>query len=193
MSGIFLRSTGGSLMNRARPLWPGTEIATRSPARSLRETNCCERFADQLVAIGVGLRENLGVLDVVEGLDDHSIVVFFVRPAAQRFQRTLANINAPNGVTLRHNENLYSCWLLRGVLRSSLGNGANRQSPPPPVDKLKPFAARRSRTRKTLRTKNPLRSSNGRRRKSLRRSSKRRLAAAFPSRPWPSKFILLVF
>ena len=61
-----------------------------------------ERFADQLVAIGFGLRENLRIFDVVEGLDDHPLVVLLVRTAAQRFQRALANIDAPNGVTLRH-------------------------------------------------------------------------------------------
>ena len=88
MSGIFFASTGGSLMNRAKPLWPGTEIATRSPARSLRETELLERFADQLVAIGFGLRENLRVFDVVEGLDDDPLVVLFVRTTAQRFERT---------------------------------------------------------------------------------------------------------
>ena len=39
MSGIFLASTGGSLMNFDRPDWPGADTATRSPARSWREVN----------------------------------------------------------------------------------------------------------------------------------------------------------
>ena len=89
-------------MNRARPLWPGTEIATLVARHVVPRDELLERLADQLLAIGFGLREDLRVFDVVERLDDHPVVVLLVRPAAQRFQRALANIDAPNGVTLRH-------------------------------------------------------------------------------------------
>jgi hypothetical protein len=40
MSAIFFSSTGGSLTKRARPLWPGTAMATVSPRRVLRDRNC---------------------------------------------------------------------------------------------------------------------------------------------------------
>ena len=89
-------------MNRAKPLWPGTEIATLSPANVVAREELLERFADQLVAIGFGLGEDLRVFDVVEGLDDDPLVVLLVRTATQRLQRALANIDAPNGATLRH-------------------------------------------------------------------------------------------
>ena len=59
----------------------GDALAGQIVARDER----VERFFDQLVAIGFGLREDLGVLDVVERLDDHPVVVFIVRPATQRF------------------------------------------------------------------------------------------------------------
>ncbi|MCE2726101.1 MAG: hypothetical protein LW698_04890 [Planctomycetaceae bacterium] len=39
MSGIFLASIGGSLMNFESPACPGTATATRSPVRSLRLIN----------------------------------------------------------------------------------------------------------------------------------------------------------
>ena len=67
MSAIFFSSTGGSLTKRARPLWPGTLMATMSPLRCVARQELLERLARQLVGVGVGLAEDLGVLDVVEG------------------------------------------------------------------------------------------------------------------------------
>src|SRR5436305_1438149 len=36
-----------------------------------------QRLADQLVTIGFRLRENLGVLDIIECFDDQPVVLFF--------------------------------------------------------------------------------------------------------------------
>ena len=86
MSGIFLASTGGNLMNRDKPLCPETEIATRSPLTELRERNVVERFFNQLGRIGVRLAEHLWVFDVIEAFGDNRIGRV-AGAAAQRFER----------------------------------------------------------------------------------------------------------
>ena len=68
MSGIFFDSTGGSLMNRARPLWPETRDRHPVAADRVAREELLQRLAHQLGRIGVGLAENLGVFDVVEGV-----------------------------------------------------------------------------------------------------------------------------
>ena len=93
MSGIFFSSTGGSLTKRARPLWPGTLMATVSPRRVLRDRNLCQRLAGQLVGVGVGLAEDLGMLDVVEGGGGDLAVDDF---EADGLEGALAEIDAPD-------------------------------------------------------------------------------------------------
>ena len=69
--GDLLFSTGGSLTKRARPLWPGTLMATQVALDLVARQELLERLAGQLVGVGVGLAEDLGMLDVVErGGDD---------------------------------------------------------------------------------------------------------------------------
>ena len=111
MSGIFFASTGGSLMNRARPLWPATEMATVSPTDVVPREERLERLADQLRRLGLGLGENLGVLDVVERLDDEPLWFFLMWTARQRLKSALTNIDAPNGATLGHIRDLCSVRL----------------------------------------------------------------------------------
>ena len=60
MSGIFFDSTGGSLMNRAKPLWPETEIATLSPRTELRERNCVRASEISSSALASGWLRSLG-------------------------------------------------------------------------------------------------------------------------------------
>ena len=107
MSGIFFASTGGSLMNRARPLWPGhrdRHPVARAPL--LRERNCFSASAISSAGSASGWREDLGILDVVEGLDD-DLVGVVVRPATQGLQRTLPDVDSPYGVGSGHGANLY--------------------------------------------------------------------------------------
>ena len=82
-------------MNRASPLCPETETATRSLWTWFRERNCLRASDDQLGRVGVGLREDLGILDVVEGLDD-DLVGVVVCPATHRLQGALSNVDSPN-------------------------------------------------------------------------------------------------
>ena len=88
-------------MNRARPLCPGTLIATRSPRTLLRERNCFSASRNQLDRIGFRLAEDFWILDEIERIgDDPARLV--VRHAAQRLDRALANIDTPNSIALGH-------------------------------------------------------------------------------------------
>ena len=73
MSGIFFDSTGGSLMNRARPFWPGHGDRHPIAADRVARQKLLQRVADQFGGLGAGLAENLGILDVVEGVGDDSL------------------------------------------------------------------------------------------------------------------------
>ena len=66
-----------------------------------------ERLAHQLLGVGVGLAEDLGVLDEVERLG-HDLVGGFARNQLQRLQRGLADIERPDGLDLRHAVSLLS-------------------------------------------------------------------------------------
>ena len=70
-------------------------------AHSIARKEQFERLAHQLSRVGVRLAENLGVFDVIEGIGLDQVVLI-VRPAAQRLQRALPNIDTPHGVRLRH-------------------------------------------------------------------------------------------
>jgi hypothetical protein len=60
-----------------------------------------QRVLHQLVAVGVGLAEQLGILDVIEGLRDERLTVIVER-AAQRLERALTDIDAPKCIALGH-------------------------------------------------------------------------------------------
>ena len=67
MSAIFFSSTGGSLTKRARPLWPGDADGDDVALDGVAREELLQRLAGELVGVGVGLGEDLRVLDVVEG------------------------------------------------------------------------------------------------------------------------------
>ena len=75
----------------------GDPIALDVVAREKRR----QRFGDQLVWIGFGLTEDLGIFDVVEG-DDFHLGLVVVRHAAHRLERALTDVDSPHGVRLRH-------------------------------------------------------------------------------------------
>ena len=104
-----------------------------SPVRSFRDRNVCERLADQLRRLGVGLGEDLGVLDVVERLDHEPPRLLFVRPTSQRLERALANIDSPYGIALCHTRNLCSDYCVvasapRCSMSAATAADANRQA-----------------------------------------------------------------
>ncbi len=93
ISAIFFSSTGGSLTNRARPDWPAMPMATSSLLDAVAREELLERLADEGVRVGVGLGEDLGVLDVVERGGGGLPVDQF---EAQRLEGALADVDAPN-------------------------------------------------------------------------------------------------
>ena len=56
-------------MNRARPLWPGDRNGHAVVMDLVPRKELLQGVGDELRRVGVGLRENLRILDVVEGLD----------------------------------------------------------------------------------------------------------------------------
>ena len=99
MSAIFFSSTGGSLTNRARPLWPATLMATMSLPELVARQELLQRLAGELVRVGVGLGEDLRVLDVVEG-GGGGLAVDEFQP--QGLEGTLADVDAPDAGRLGH-------------------------------------------------------------------------------------------
>ncbi len=71
MSAIFFSSTGGSLTKRARPLWPGHADGDHVALDAVAREELLQRLAGQLIGVGVGLAEDLRVLDVIEGGGRH--------------------------------------------------------------------------------------------------------------------------
>ena len=111
MSAIFFSSTGGSLTKRARPLWPGTLMATDVAAKVVARQELVQRLAGQLVGVGVGLAEDLGMLDVVEGGGDELSVDFL---EADRLEAALAEVDAPNAGWLHWHESESPAGTRRG-------------------------------------------------------------------------------
>ena len=72
-------------------------------------------LADQLGRVGAGLAENLGILDVVEGLGDDLLGVF-VGAASQRLQSALTDVDSPNGAAC-HDANPPSMPAWKGTER----------------------------------------------------------------------------
>ena len=62
-----------------------------------------ERLADEGLGVGVGLAEDLGVLDVVERLG-HDLIRVIPRDELQRLQGRLADVEGPDGLDLRHSD-----------------------------------------------------------------------------------------
>ena len=109
MSGIRFFSTGGSLMNLTSPDWPGTAIATLHPFSSLRSVNVASASRTSSSGIGVGLAQDLGILDEVERLG-HDLVGRLARDELDRLECGLADVDRPDGLNLSH-----AVELLRGV------------------------------------------------------------------------------
>ena len=79
-------------------------MTTMSPRSALRDRNLLERLADELVGIGVGLGEDFGVFDVVEG-GGRQVAVDVLQ--AQSLDAALANVDAPDaGGRCRHERDL---------------------------------------------------------------------------------------
>jgi len=81
----------------------GNAYRNAVPADGVARQECLQGLAHQLDRVRIRLAEDLRILDEVECIGRHAAVIF-VRPAAQRLERTLADINAPNGVVLRHED-----------------------------------------------------------------------------------------
>ena len=101
MSGIRFFSTGGSLMNLTSPAWPGTRDGDLAALQVVAVEEGRQRLADQLLGVGVGLAEDLGVLDEVERLG-HDLVGRLARDELQRLEGGLADVERPDGLDLRH-------------------------------------------------------------------------------------------
>ena len=69
-------------------------MATISPRRLLRE-ELVQRLAGQLVGVGVGLAEDFGMFDIVEGGGDELSINFL---EADGLQAALAEVDAPDAV-----------------------------------------------------------------------------------------------
>ncbi len=73
MSGIFLSSTGGGLKNLARPLCPGTLTPMRQRLISLRLMKVSSASRTSFYFwLGIWLRQNFRILDIIEGFSDNS-------------------------------------------------------------------------------------------------------------------------
>ena len=68
-----------------------------------------QRLAHQLVGIGVGLAEDLGILDEVERLG-HDLLGGLARDELERLECGLADVDSPDGLDLSHADEL-----LRGI------------------------------------------------------------------------------
>ena len=88
-------------MNLTRPAWPGTRDRHLAALQVVPLQERLQRLADQLLGVGVGLAEDLGIFDEVEGLGRH-LVGSLARHQLQRLQRGLADIERPDGLDLRH-------------------------------------------------------------------------------------------
>ena len=91
--------------------------------------------------VGIGLGQDLGVLDVV--FADHLDLVLLAHDELERFQRAVADIDAPHCLVLRHARLLCGSWLYRsesralllGLARDHLALGCSSRVPrPPPLD-----------------------------------------------------------
>ena len=72
-----------------------------SPREGVARQELLERLAGQLIGVGVGLAEDLGMLDVVEGGGDDLAVDFL---EADGLEGALAEIDAPNADWLNWHE-----------------------------------------------------------------------------------------
>ena len=96
---IFLGSTGGSLVKRVKVCWPGTPSTTSLPRQVVAADEFLGRLGEQLVGIGLGLREDLGILDYVEGEDLGGAVL---QPQFHPAKGKLPDIDTPDDLRSWH-------------------------------------------------------------------------------------------
>ena len=93
MSPIFFSSTGGSLTKRAKPALAGNADGDQVALEVVAGQELLERFAGELVWVGVRLGEDFRMLDVIERRGRQDAVDDF---QPQGFEGTLTYVDAPD-------------------------------------------------------------------------------------------------